>query len=138
MQIGLGSNRKERNKQPPMFLVVFLVQAGLADKHLMPPQGRKESRQLKTENFNTAEKIAPTQRDREKLAAQQAAGEMPSLSERILGGVSGADPSQLAREAAARKFELDRLPYQGRGDTPTGRLGEEQSTLGKETLQALN
>jgi hypothetical protein len=98
---------------------------------------KQRERQLKTENFNTAEKIAPTQRDREKLAAQQAAGEMPSLAEKIRGGISGTDPSQLAREAAASKFEKDRLPFQGRGDTPTGKLNEEQSSLGKETLAAL-
>jgi hypothetical protein len=98
---------------------------------------KQRERQLKTENFNTAEKIAPTQRDREKLAAQQAAGEMPSLAEKIRGGISGTDPSQLAREAAASKFEKDRLPFQGKGDTPTGKLNEEQSSLGKETLAAL-
>jgi hypothetical protein len=98
---------------------------------------KQRERQLKTENFKTAEKILPFQRDREKLAAQQAAGEMPSLAEKIRGGISGTDPSQLAREAAASKFEKDRLPFQGKGDTPTGKLNEEQSSLGKETLAAL-
>jgi len=98
---------------------------------------KQRERQLKTENFNTAERIAPTPGDRKKLAAQQAAGEMPSLAERIQGGISGVDPSQLAREAAAAKFERDKLPYQGRGDTPTGKLGEEQSSLSNETLQAI-
>jgi hypothetical protein len=99
-------------------------------------------RQLKTENFKTAEKIAPTQRDREKLAAQQVAGEMPSLGERIQGGLSGVDPSQLAREAAASKFEKDRMvgvPGRGMvgGTSPDAKLGQEQSTLSKETLQAI-
>jgi len=99
-------------------------------------------RQLKTENFKVAEKIAPTQRDREKLAAQQAAGEMPSLGEKIRGGLSGVDPSQLAREAAASKFEKDRMvgvPGRGMtgGTSPDAKLGQEQSTLSKETLQAI-
>jgi hypothetical protein len=97
---------------------------------------KRREQQLKTENFKTAERIAPTQRDREKLAAQQVAGEMPSLAERIQGGISGVDPSQLAREAAASKFEKDRAFTKG-GATPSGKLGEEQSSLGNETLQAL-
>jgi hypothetical protein len=95
-------------------------------------------RQLKTENFKTAEKIAPTQRDREKLAAQQAAGEMPSLAEKIQGGLAGVDPSQLARENAASKFEKDRLVGKGvLRSGPIGKLGKEQSSLGTETLQAI-
>jgi len=111
--------------------------ASAAGRQALATARKQRERQLKTENFKTAERIAPTQRDREKLAAQQAAGEMPSLAERIRGGISGTDPSQLAREAAATKFEKDRLPYQGRGDTPTGKLGEEQSSLSNETLTAL-
>jgi hypothetical protein len=95
-------------------------------------------RQLKTENFKVAEKIAPTQRDREKLAAQQAAGEMPSLGEQIRGGLTGVDPSQLARENAASKFEKDRLVGKGvLRSQPIGELGKEQSSLGTETLQAI-
>jgi len=96
---------------------------------------KQRDRQLKAENFKVAEKIAPTQRDREKLAAQQAAGERPSLGEQIRGGLSGVDPSQLAREAAASKFEKDR-PFT-RGATPSGKPGEEQSSLSAETLTAL-
>ena len=96
---------------------------------------KQRDRQLKAENFKVAEKIAPTQRDREKLAAQQAAGERPSLGEQIRGGLSGVDPSQLAREAAASKFEKDRAFT--RGATPSGKPGEEQSSLSAETLTAL-
>lgn len=99
---------------------------------------KQRERQLKTENFKVAEKIAPTQRDREKLAAQQVAGEMPSLGERIQGGLTGVDPSQLARESAASKFEKDRAIRSGLGQpASSGKLGEEQSTLSKETLQAI-
>jgi hypothetical protein len=61
---------------------------------------------------------------------------MPSLAERIQGGITGVDPSQLAREAAASKFEKDRAFTKG-GATASGKLGEEQSSLGNETLQAL-
>jgi transcriptional regulator of acetoin/glycerol metabolism len=98
---------------------------------------KQRERQLKTENFKTAEKIAPTQRDREKLAAQQAAGEMPSLAEKIQGGLSGIDPSQLAREAAASKFEKDRSFGKAGMAGTSGKLGEEKSSLGNETLQAI-
>ena len=99
---------------------------------------KQRERQLKTENFKVAEKIAPTQRDREKLAAQQAAGEMPSLGEQIRGGLTGVDPSQLARENAASKFEKDRLVGKGvLRSQPIGELGKEQSSLGTETLQAI-
>ena len=99
---------------------------------------KQRERQLKTENFKTAEKIAPTQRDREKLAAQQVAGEMPSLGERIQGGLTGVDPSQLAREAAAKKFESDRMGRSGLGQpASSGKLGEEQSSLSKDTLKAI-
>ena len=98
---------------------------------------KQRDRQLKAENFKVAEKIAPTQRDREKMAAQQAAGERPSLGEQIRGGLSGVDPSQLARESAASKFEKDRA-FGKVGMTGTqGKPGEEQSSLSAETLTAL-
>jgi hypothetical protein len=98
---------------------------------------KQRERQLKTENFKVAERIAPTQRDREKLAAQQAAGEMPSLGEQIRGGLSGVDPSQLARESAASKFEKDRTIRSNLGQPSSPGMREEQSTLSKETLQAI-
>jgi len=99
---------------------------------------KQRERQLKTENFKVAEKIAPTQREREKLAAQQAAGEMPSLAEKIQGGLAGIDPSQLARENAASKFEKDRSVGKGvLRSKAIGQLGKEQSSLGTETLQAI-
>jgi hypothetical protein len=98
---------------------------------------KQRERQLKTENFKVAEKIAPTQRDREKLAAQQAAGEMPSLGEQIRGGLSGVDPSQLARESAASKFEKDRAIGSNLGQPASPGMKDEQSTLSKETLQAI-
>jgi len=98
---------------------------------------KQRERQLKTENFKVAEKIAPTQRDREKLAAQQAAGEMPSLGEQIRGGLTGVDPSQLARESAASKFEKDRAIRSNLGQPASPGMKDEQSTLSKETLQAI-
>jgi len=109
--------------------------ASRAGQQALDVARKQRERQLKTENFKVAEKIAPTQRDREKLAAQQAAGEMPSLGEQIRGGLSGVDPSQLAREAAASKFEKDRTFT--RGTTQSGKLGEEQSSLSAETLTAI-
>jgi hypothetical protein len=116
--------------------------ASAAGRQALDTARKLRERDLKTENFKVAEKIAPTQRDREKLAAQQAAGEMPSLGEQIRGGLTGVDPSQLAREAAASKFERDRMVgVSGRGmvggTSSDAKLGEEQSTLSKETLQAI-
>lgn len=112
--------------------------ASKAGRQALDLARKQRERQLKTENFKVAEQIAPTQRDREKLAAQQAAGEMPSLGEQIRGGLSGVDPSQLARESAASKFEKDRRLLSGLGQpASTGRLGIEQSSLSLETLTAL-
>ena len=109
--------------------------ASKAGRQTLETARKLRERQLKTENYKVAEKIAPTQREREKLAAQQVAGEMPSLGEKIQGGLTGVDPSQLAREAAASKFEKDRkVGVPGRGAVgPT----TEADTLGKETLQAI-
>ena len=111
--------------------------ASRAGQQALDVARKQRDRQLKTENFKVAEKIAPTQRDREKLAAQQAAGEMPSLAEQIRGGLSGVDPSQLAREAAASKFEKDRAFGPAKMTGTQGKLGEEQSSLSAETLTAL-
>jgi len=113
-----------------------ILGASGAGRQALATARKQREQQLKTENFKVAEKIAPTQREREKLAAQQVAGEMPSLGERIQGGLTGVDPSQLAREAAASKFERDRAFTKG-GATLSGKLGEEQSSLGNETLQAI-
>ena len=111
--------------------------ASRAGRQALDLARKQRERQLKTENFKAAERGAPTQRDREKLAAQQAAGEMPSLGERIQGGISGIDPSQLAREAAASKFERERAFGKADMTGTSGKLGEEKSSLGNETLQAI-
>ena len=111
--------------------------ASRAGQQALDVARKQREQQLKTENFKVAERIAPTQRDREKLAAQQAAGERPSLGEQIRGGLSGVDPSQLAREAAASKFEKDRAFGPAKMTGTQGKLGEEQSSLSAETLTAL-
>jgi hypothetical protein len=116
--------------------------ASIAGRQALDLARKQRERQLKTENFKVAEKVAPTQRDREKLAAQQVAGEMPSLGEQIRGGLTGIDPSQLARDAASSKFERDRMvgvPGRGMagGTSSDTKLGQEQSTLNNETLQAI-
>lgn len=128
--------QQKRTQQTATDVSGGVLGASRAGQQALDVARKQRERQLKTENFKTAERIAPTQRDREKLAAQQVAGEMPSLAERIQGGISGVDPSQLAREAAASKFERDRA-FTKSGATPSGKLGEEQSSLGNETLQAI-
>lgn len=77
---------------------------------------------------------------RRRIAEQQAAAEMPSLGERIQGGISGVDPSQLARQGAiTNQFNKDMASKSFgavRPETPA-KLGQEQSSLSKETLQAI-
>jgi hypothetical protein len=127
---------KKRVQQTALGSEGDILGATGAGRQALDVARKQREQQLKTENFKTAQKIAPTQREREKMAAQQVAGEMPSLAERIQGGITGVDPSQLARDAAASKFEKGRAFTKG-GATPSGKLGEEQSTLGNETLQAI-
>jgi hypothetical protein len=128
--------QQKRTQQTAIESEGGILGASGAGRQALATARKQREQQLKTENFKVAEKIAPTQREREKLAAQQVAGEMPSLGERIQGGLTGVDPSQLAREAAASKFERDRAFTKG-GATLSGKLGEEQSSLSNETLQAI-
>jgi hypothetical protein len=129
---------KKRVQQTALGSEGDILGASAAGRQALDVARKQREQQLKTENFKTAEAIAPTQRDREKMAAQQVAGEMPSLAERIQGGISGVDPSQLARMGALSKFEKDRsFPKGGATQTATGYLGEEKSSLSNETLQAI-
>jgi hypothetical protein len=132
-----ASEQQKRTQQTAIESEGGVLGASRAGGQALDVARKQREQQLKTENFKTAERIAPTQREREKLAAQQAAGEMPSLAERIQGGITGADPSQLAREAAASKFEKDRSFGKSSMTGTSGKLGEEKSSLGNETLQAI-
>jgi hypothetical protein len=129
--------QQKRTQQTAVESEGGILGASRAGQQALATARKQREQQLKTENFKTAEKIAPTQREREKLAAQQVAGEMPSLAERIQGGITGVDPSQLAREAAASKFEKDRTFGKAGMTGTSGKLGEEQSSLSNETLQAI-
>jgi hypothetical protein len=134
-----------------------LLGATSGGQQALDTERKKRARQVKSEDFKTQEKffnemagaenlkrqeaglpLVTAQSMREKVAAQQAAGEMPSLSERIQGDQTGVDPSQLARMGALSKFEKDRsFPKGGATQTATGYLGEEKSSLSNETLQAI-
>lgn len=129
--------QQKRTQQTAVESEGGILGASRAGQQALATARKQREQQLKTENFKTAEKIAPTQREREKLAAQQVAGEMPSLGEKIRGGLTGVDPSQLAREAAASKFEKDRTFGKAGMTGTSGKLGEEQSSLSNETLQAI-
>jgi len=134
--------QQKRTQQTSADTGAGVLEASQGGRNALATARKQREQQLKTENFKTAEKIAPTQRDREKLAAQVAAREMPSLGEQVQGGISGIDPAQLAMQAAASKFEKDRMvgvPGRGMvgGTSPDAKLGQEQSTLSKETLQAI-
>lgn len=129
---------KKRVQQTALGSEGDILGASAAGRQALDVARKQREQQLKTENFKTAEAIAPTQRDREKMAAQQVAGEMPSLAERIQGGISGVDPSQLARMNAQSKFEKERaFPKGGATETAVGHLGYEKSSLSQETLQAI-
>ncbi len=145
---------QKKAKQTSIDVSGDLLGSSRGGKQALDVARKQREREVKTENFKTQEEVFNRMRDeentkraekglplvtaqrmREKFAAQQAAGEMPSLGERIQGGVSGVDPSQLARDSAASKFERD---SQGRKSEPVnGKLGEQQSSLGKETLMAI-
>jgi hypothetical protein len=126
--------QQKRTQQTATDTSAGVLGASGAGRQALATARKRREQQLKTENFKTAERIAPTQRDREKLAAQVAAREMPSLGEQVQGGIAGIDPAQLAMQAAASNFEKDRSF--GKAIT-TGKPGEEQGSLSKETLQAI-
>jgi len=118
---------------------------------------KQRETQVKKEDFKTQEKFfnemagaenlkrekaglppVTAQSMRERVAAQQAAGEMPSLGEKIQAGMAGTDPSKLASMNALSKFEKERaFPKAGATETATGPLGYEKSSLSQETLQAI-
>lgn len=148
---------QKRGKQTAIDVSGDLLGTTKGGQQALDTERKKRARQVKSEDFKTQEKffnelagaenlkrekeglpLVTAQSMREKVAAQQAAGEMPSLSERIQGGQTGIDPSQLARMGALSKFEKDRsFPKGGATQTATGYLGEEKSSLSNETLQAI-
>lgn len=99
------------------------------------PQGRqaldtatkRRQRELEKENARTADQLTGTeidggslgparvgqQRAREKLAAQQAAANAPSLAEQIQGQRTGVNPAELAATNAAQRFEDQRKSFGG-------------------------
>jgi hypothetical protein len=93
-----------------------------AGQQAMDIATKRRDRELKKENARTADQLLGTevdsgslgksrvgqQRDREKIAAQQAAANAPSLAEQIQGRQLGIDPAQLAAQNAANKFEEER------------------------------
>jgi len=99
-----------------------------AGRQAMDIATKRRDRELKKENARTADQLLGTevdsggllgksrvgqQRDREKIAAQQAAANAPSLAEQIQGRQLEIDPAQLAAQNAAKKFEEERKPLFG-------------------------
>jgi len=91
-----------------------------AGRQAMDTATKRRERELKIENARTADELtgreidprtggrAGQQREREKLAAQQAAASAPSLAEQIQGQRTGVDPAQLAATNASQRFEDQR------------------------------
>jgi len=96
-----------------------------AGRQALDTATKRRQEQLKKENARTADQLTGTeveggslgpmrvgqQRDREKLAAQQAAANAPSLAEQIQGQRTGVSPSQLAATNAAQGFEDQRKSF---------------------------
>ena len=96
-----------------------------AGRQAMETATKRRERELKKENARTADQLTGTeveggslgpmrvgqQRDREKLAAQQAAANAPSLMEQIQGKRTGVNPAELAATNAAQRFEDQRKPF---------------------------
>jgi len=96
-----------------------------AGRQAMDTATKRRQEQLKKENARTADQLTGTevdggslgpmrvgqQRDREKLAAQQAAANAPSLAEQIQGQRTGVNPAELAATNAAQRFEDQRKPF---------------------------
>jgi len=76
---------------------------------------------------------------RERLAAQQAASEAPSLANQIQGQMTGVDPSQIASQQAGIKFdEPSPLMKAGLGGPKNGSmLGTQEQTQTKEVMVAI-
>ena len=96
-----------------------------AGRQAMDTATKRRQEQLRKENARTADQLTGTeveggslgpmrvgqQRDREKLAAQQAAANAPSLAEQIQGQRTGVNPAELAATNAAQRFEDQRKPF---------------------------
>ena len=94
-------------------------------RQAMDTATKRRQRELEKENARTADQLTGTeveggslgpmrvgqQRDREKLAAQQAAANAPSLAEQIQGQRTGVNPAELAATNAAQRFEDQRKPF---------------------------
>jgi len=99
-----------------------LLSASTAGQQALGTARKQRSRQLKSEDFKTQEQVFTKMRDEEnktrskqglppvtrqdmmnRVAQQQAAGEMPSLANKLTAGATGANPEQLAREGAGGK-----------------------------------
>ena len=106
-------------------------------RQAMDTATKRRQRELEKENARTADQLTGTeveggslgpmrvgqQRAREKLAAQQAAANAPSLAEQIQGQRTGVNPAELAATNAAQRFEDQRKSF-GMGTNPnmTGAL----------------
>jgi len=96
-----------------------------AGRQAMDTATKRRQEQLRKENARTADQLTGTeidggslgptrvgqQRDREKLAAQQAALNAPSLAEQIQGQRTGVNPAELAATNAAQRFEDQRKSF---------------------------
>jgi hypothetical protein len=97
-----------------------ILGASAAGRQATDAATRRRAQQLKVENARTADQLLGTeydaktgsrtgqQRDREKLAAMQAASAAPSLAEQLTAKQQGIDPAQLASANAAKGFESER------------------------------
>ena len=121
-----------------------------AGRQAMDTATKRRQRELEIENARTADQLTGTeidggslgktrvgqQRDREKIAAQLAAKNAPSLAEQIQGQRTGVDPAQLAATNAAQRFEDQRKSF-GQGPNPNFNEDARFSAPKEEAFSAL-
>jgi hypothetical protein len=118
-------DENKQKKETAREAVGGVLGATSAGRQAMETATKRRERELKIENARTADQLTGTevdagslgktrvgqQRDREKLAAQQAAANAPSLAEQIQGQRTGVNPAELAATNAAQRFEDQRKPF---------------------------
>ena len=148
----LRANKKEKEESFKQGAGVAggVLGATPAGRQAMDTATKRRQRELEIENARTADQLTGTeidggslgktrvgqQRDREKIAAQLAAKNAPSLAEQIQGQRTGVDPAQLAATNAAQRFEDQRKSF-GQGPNPNFNEDARFSAPKEEAFSAL-
>lgn len=89
-----------------------ILEATRAGRGALDTARKRRERVVKRENFRLAQAVAPTQRQRERLAAEVSAAELPTIAQ-TQAGIEEGTPANLfaaARESEARQAKEAMLP----------------------------